>query len=121
MIQKSGVVDVVCRHVAIQSNIAGEPNKNHTEFKGEHQVLHLGKKNFIHQSRGVNRLERSSAVENPEVLEDKLDVCQQHVQFWAPQHETDIGQQEQVQQNSKMIYGLKHLSDMERLSEFRTV
>lgn len=38
----------------------------------------------------------SSAEEDTEVLVNKLDVCQQRVQFWAPQHKTDMGWQEQV-------------------------
>lgn len=51
---------------------------------------------------------------------EKLDVSYQRAQFWAHNHKRDMGRLEQVQQrDTKMIKGLEHLSDKERLSQLR--
>lgn len=55
-----------------------------------------------------------------EVLVDKLDTSLHHGQFWCHKYKKDKGTLKQVQQrHTEMIKGLEHLSDKERLSEFR--
>lgn len=100
--------------------LTGWAIRNHLTLKGKGQVLHLRRNNSMHQyGLGIKWMESRLAEKDLEVLVDKLDMSLHHGQIWGHKYKRDKGTLKQVQQrHTKMIKGLEHLSDKERLSEF---
>lgn len=101
--------------------LTGRHISNHLTFKAKCQVLHPGRNNFMHQyGFSTKWMESRFSEKDLEILVDKLDTSMHHGQFWAHKHKRNKGTLKQVQQrHTKMIKGLEHLPDKERLSEFR--